>query len=204
MISQKVAKPEEWKTKYEAQINDWKASLDKILSDEEKGYLSNSLTPIFVDKLNRTLDSFMQIDFATVEASFVQELDKYPANTWPQVNKASIWKTIATNAMSDFQTQTSALGFSDNAKQQLTSLLQGVISNNTMLVYERYLRFKGHYESVKAELVQMAKDLSQVYSTMSEEQVLSDWSEVSFNSPIMKTKQEVMDHLNEILKKYGG
>jgi len=72
-----------------------------------------------------------------------------------------------------------------------------------MLVYERYLRFKGHYESVKAELVQMANDLLQMYITMSEEQVLSDWSEVSFNSPIMKTKQEVMDHLNEILQKYG-
>jgi len=165
--------------------------------------LSNSLTPIFVDKLNRTFDSFIQTDFETVEASFVQELDKYPANVWPQVNKASIWKTIAANAMSDFQTQANALGFSDNAKQRLTSLLQGVISNNAMLVYERYLRFTGHYESVKAELVQMANDLLQMYSTMSEEQVLSDWSEVSFNSPIMKTKQEVMDHLNEILEKYG-
>ena len=203
MISQKVAKPEEWKANYESQINDWKANLDKILSDEEKGYLSNSLTPIFVDKLNRTFDSFIQTDFETVEASFVQELDKYPANAWPQVNKASIWKTIAANAMNDFQTQTNALGFSDSAKQQLTSLLQGVISNNMMLVYERYLRFKGHYESVKAELVQMANDLLQMYITMSEEQVLSDWSEVSFNSPIMKTKQEVMDHLNEILQKYG-
>jgi len=49
----------------------------------------------------------------------------------------------------------------------------------------------------------MANDLLQMYITMSEEQVLSDWSEVSFNSPIMKTKQEVMDHLNEILQKYG-
>lgn len=203
MISQKVAKYEEWKTNYESQIDGWKATLDRILSDEEKGYLSNSLTPIFVDKLTRLYNSFVQTDFATIEASFVKELDKHPANIWPQFSKASIWKTIATNAMSDFQTQTNALGFSDTAKQQLSSLLQGVVSNNMMLVYERYLRFKGHYESVQAELVQMAKDLLQVYSSMSEEQVLSDWSEISFNSPIMKTKQEVIDHLNEILEKYG-
>jgi len=203
VISQKVASPEEWKTNYGMLVEDWKSALDNILEKDEKGYLSNSLTPMFVDKLNRIYDAFLQSDFRTIETSFIEEMNKYPPSYWSQINKVSIWKSMSYNAMSDFQTQLSALSFSDTARQELTSLLQSVISNNLMLVYERYLRFKSHYDSAKQELLQMAQELTQFYSDLDEEHILADWSEVSFNSPIMTSKEEVMNHLNEVLEKYS-
>lgn len=202
-ISKKLSDEDSWKSTFEQLVEQSKQSLDKILEDDEKGSLSNSLTPIFVDKINRLHEQLIQTDFKAVEKDFVDQLSRLPASIWPQVSKKSVWKTNAYNSMLDFENQTRVLGFSDNAKSQITSLMTSIITSRSMMLYERYARFKAHYELIKDELLSTVVMLLDKYKSEEESEILKDWGEVSFNIPKYASKGEVIEFLNQLLNEYS-
>ncbi|MGC8902976.1 MAG: O-antigen ligase family protein [Fervidobacterium sp.] len=197
-IKKKITNKSTWDNKYNQFIEESKNTLDKILADEGKGYLSNSLTPIFVNMLSDAYKEFSDTDMKSIEKSYVDEMSRVPASFWVSISKKSVWKTIAQNKMNDFLQQISALQLSNDSQTKITNLANKVMTLNTMFLLERYKRFASHYELIIEELNNTVSRLLDVYKNTSEEEILKDWSEVSFNAPVYKSKQDVIKYL-EIL-----
>lgn len=201
-ISKKLENKDYWDKNYEQFINNAKNNLDAILEKDEKGYLSNSLTVMFEERLRALYKFISGMDFVNIVREYIAELDKLPPSYWPRVNKAGVWKTNAYNSMKDFENQLRAQKFSEEAQKQLATLLSSVINFDLMQLYERYARFKAHYELIEEELVQTADNLRTLYERESEEKILSDWREPLFNIPKYEKKEDVLKFLDEILKEH--
>lgn len=201
-LLEKVKNRKSFEEEYNKFVESLKKELDDILASEEKGYLSNSFTPLFVNKLNNIFQKFMAQDFKNLERDYLDKLSKNPPTFWNDIKKTSIWKTVAKGEIDDLKQQISALSFSETAENNLKELLDSVLKFRQMLVYERYLRFTAHYELIKDEFKQTVSNLISNYKNEKEETILSDWSEVTFNSPVYKSKEEVMKYLEDLLDKY--
>ncbi|AMW32123.2 O-antigen ligase family protein [Fervidobacterium islandicum] len=201
-ISKKVDNKEFWDKSYEKFVEDLKNQLDSLLAKDDKGYLSNSLTPMFEDRLRRLYQTIMSTDFKQIEKEYVDEIVKYAPSLWPRVGKSSVWKTNAYNSMKDFENQLGALNFSEEARKELNSILTGVINTDLMKLYERYARFKAHYELIKDEFLNTAQVLISLYQEKPEEEIMKDWKEPMFSMPEFKSKEEVLKFLNELIEKY--
>lgn len=201
-LRQKVKNINSVQEDYNRFVESTKKRFDDVLASDDKGYLSNSLTPIFTDKLKRIFEKFMAQDFKKIEKNYIDELSKYPPKFWDGLNKVSVWKTIADNEMKDLKNQISALSFSESAQKQLGDIIDSVVKFQKMLIYERYVRFTSHYELIKEEFIQTVNNLINVYENEKEERILSDWSEVTFNAPTYKSKEEIMKYLKELVEEY--
>ena len=202
LISKKVNDKEYWDNNFNRFIDDLKKRLDTILEKDEKGYISNSLTPMFEDRLRRLYNSIMSTDFKKIEKEYIEELIKYTPTFWMKIGKSSVWKTNAYNSMKDFENQLQALNFSDDAKKELISILTTVVDSNLMKLYERYARFKAHYELIKEEFLRTAENLIRLYQQTSEGEILKDWKEPLFAMPEFNSKAEVLKFLDELVAKY--
>ena len=201
-LSQKANDVKLVEAEYNKFVEAVKDKFDDVLASDEKGYLSNSLTPIFVDKLKRIFERFIAQDFVKIEKDYIDELSKYPPKLWDGLKKVSVWKTFASNGMKDLKNQIVALAFSEKAQKQIEDILNSVVDYQQMLIYERYLRFTSHYEMIKKEFIQTVNNLVNTYKNGSEEKILSDWSEVTFNAPTYTSKEEVMKYLEGLIEKY--
>lgn len=201
-ISKKISNTSYWEKTFNNFIESSKNELDKILVDDEKGYLSNSLTPIFVSQLNSAYREFTSLDFTKVEKDFIEALSKNPSVYWSGIGKKSTWKTITQLKMDDFSNQISALSFSEEAKKKIQNLMNKVVNFSGGLLYERYKRFVAHYDMVKSEFLNTVSGLLEKYNTASEKEIISDWGEIAFNSPKYEKKEDIIKYLTDILEKY--
>lgn len=201
-LSEKAKAEKSVEEKYNKFVDSLKEQFDDVLASDEKGYLSNSLTPILIDKLKTIFERFMAQDFKKIEKDYIDEISKYPPKFWDGLNKMSVWKAISNNAMDDLKNQIKSLSFSEEAEKKLKNILDSVTKFQPMLVYERYLRFCSHYELVKEEFLMTVSNLIDKYKNEKEEVILDDWSEVTFNAPAYKNKEEVMKYLEDLLNKY--
>ena len=192
-----------WKKQYQQFVDDMVSKFDSVLKNDEKGSLSNSLTPMFKESLEALYKVLQDIDFKTVEREYVDDLSSVPPSLWLQVQKKGVWKTNAYNSMKDFQAQVQALNFSEEAQKSLNSLFTSVINFNLMQLYERYERFKAHYELIKDELLKTADNLQTLYEKESEERILTDWGEPLLNTVSKyQKKEDVLRFLKEVMKEY--
>jgi O-antigen ligase len=202
LVSKKVNDRDYWEKNFDTFVEDMKKRLDTVLEKDEKGYVSNSLTPMFEDRLRRLYNTMMNTDFKKIEKEYIEELVKYPPTFWMRIGKSGVWKTNAYNSMKDFENQIQALNFSDNAKKELTSILTAVIDSNLMKLYERYARFKAHYELIKEEFSRTVENLLSLYQQTVEEEILKDWKEPLFTMPEFNSKTEVLKFLEELRERY--
>lgn len=202
MLRKKVNNHAILKNKFKQFVEKFQQSFDSVLKKEDKDFLTTNFTPLIINNLNGTFDKFISSDFKTAEKDFQQELDRLTPSLWSGLRKVSIWKALAKETIKYPMSQLQYLKLSDEAIMTIQNLLDSVVNLKFMLMYERYARFTNHYELIKDEAVKTIEELIRRYEDESEDKILADWSEVSFNAPKFNSKQEVLTFLNNTLKKY--
>ncbi|MFN6992240.1 MAG: O-antigen ligase family protein, partial [Fervidobacterium sp.] len=202
MLRKKVSNSDILRDKFKQFVEKFEQNFDSVLKKEGKDFLTTNFTPLIINNLEGTFDKFISSDFKEAEKEFQQELDRLTPSLWTGLKKMSIWKKLTNEAIKYPRSQIQYLQLSDESVMTIEKLLDSVVNLNFMLMYERYARFTNHYEIIREEAVKTIEELIRRYENESEDKILLDWSEVSFNAPKLNSKQEVLTFLNDTLKKY--
>ncbi len=177
---------------------------NKILREEDKSFLINSLGEIFKTNLRNYVERFFNEDYLNIEKSFIEKLGQSITAEWPRISKSSVWKYYAYNFANDISNQLRAIAISDEGKQKLNLLFNNLVNENRMLVFERYLRFNAHHQLLKNDIIGWSSKLYSAYEPANESEILKDWGEPMFNTKTFTSKNEVLDFLADLIKEYSN